>query len=106
MAINGTVDFPNGEKRDFSLTEVETNTVNIPIANLDFGRHLIDMTIFATNKQGREFELVIDDYSFISKRPDKNTLTKAEQFAAKRAALEQQRIEKQRQIEEQESQRW
>jgi len=104
MAINGTVDFPNGEKRDFSLTEIEANTVNIPIANLDFGRHLIDMTIFATNKQGREFELVIDDYSFISKRPDKNTLTKAEQFAAKRAALEQQRIEKQRQIEEQESQ--
>ena len=77
---------------------------SVPIANLDYGKHLVDMTIFATNQQGREFELVIDDYSFISSRPGPEPPSKAEQLAAKRAALEQERLEKQRQLDEQESQ--
>ncbi|OIN01790.1 TIGR03503 family protein [Idiomarina sp. MD25a] len=104
VAINGQVDFPNGEQRTFSLTDIEKSEISVPIANLDYGKHLVDMTIFATNQQGREFELVIDDYSFISSRPGPEPPSKAEQLAAKRAALEQERIEKQRQLDEQESQ--
>lgn len=104
VAINGEVDFPNGEKRTFSLTDIDQKEVAVPIANLDYGKHLVDIKVFATNKQGREFELVIDDYSFISTRPGPEPPSKAEQLAAKRAALEQERLEKQRQIDEQESQ--
>ncbi|PYE31181.1 uncharacterized protein (TIGR03503 family) [Idiomarina fontislapidosi] len=104
FALNGKVDFPNGEERTFSLSEVNKSKVSVPIANLDYGKHLIDMSVFATNQQGREFELVIDDYSFIANRPSPQPLSQAEQLAAKRSALEQERLEKQRQRDEQDSQ--
>lgn len=99
LVVNGETQFPNGEVRKFTFSQVDEFPYQVPIANLAFGKHLIDIDIFATTLDGREFEARLDDFSFIATEPPPPEPTAAE-------IAEQQRIEaeRQREIERQERQ--
>lgn len=43
--INGETSFPNGEVRKFTVSQIEGFPHSVEIANLAFGKHLIDLDI-------------------------------------------------------------
>lgn len=91
LVVNGETSFPNGEIRKFTVTQIESFPHNVEIANLAFGKHLIDLDIFATSVSGREFEARIDDFSFIAKEPPPPEPTATELAERQQAELERQR---------------
>lgn len=91
VVINGETSFPNGEVRKFTVSQIETFPHNVEIANLAFGKHLVDLDIFATSVNGREFEARIDDFSFIAKEPPPPEPTAAERAQQQQIELERQR---------------
>lgn len=102
VAINGSVSYPNGEERRFSVTKIDSFPHVIPLDNLAYGKHLVELTVFATSNQGREFELQFNNLSFISVEPiaeptAEELAQQARQEAARKAELERQ----QREAEEQ-----
>jgi len=91
LVINGETSFPNGEVRKFTVSQIESFPHRVDIANLAFGKHLIDLDIFATSVGGREFEARIDDFSFIAKEPPPPEPTAAELAERQQLELERQR---------------
>jgi|TARA_R100001440_G_scaffold29748_1_gene47959 uncharacterized protein (TIGR03503 family) len=91
LVINGETAFPNGEVRKFTVSETEGFPHHVEIANLAFGKHLVDLDIFATTADGREFEARIDDFSFIAKEPPPPEPTAAELAEQQQRELERQR---------------
>ena len=91
LVINGETAFPNGEVRKFTVSETEGFPHHVEIANLAFGKHLVDLDIFATTVDGREFEARIDDFSFIAKEPPPPEPTAAELAEQQQRELERQR---------------
>lgn len=95
VAINGQVSYPNGEQRRFSVTQMESFPHDIPLVNLAYGKHLVELTVFATSQQGREFQIKLDDLSFISVEPvaeptAEELAEQARQEAERKAELERQ----------------
>ncbi|MCK7459981.1 TIGR03503 family protein [Idiomarina aminovorans] len=97
LVINGETSFPNGEVRKFTVSQIESFPHNVEIANLAFGKHLVDLDIFATSVSGREFEARINDFSFIAKEPPP-----PEPTAAERAQQQQMELERERELAKQE----
>ena len=104
VVVNGSVNYPNGEQRRFSVTDVNSFPHSIPLDNLTYGKHLVELTIFATSQKGREIELQFDNLSFISVEPIEQ-LTDAEQAQQNRQQVEreaelrrQQRAAEERQL--------
>lgn len=91
LVINGETSFPNGEVRKFTLSQIQKFPHDVQIANLAFGKHLVDMDIFATTVEGREFEARISDFSFIAKEPPPPEPTAAELAQQQQLELERQR---------------
>lgn len=90
VVINGETRFPNGEMRPFTLTDIEQFPYQVAIANLAFGKHLVDVDIFATSRSGREFEAQVDNLSFIANEPPPPEPTAAEKAQQRQLALERQ----------------
>lgn len=102
VALNGSVSYPNGEERRFSVTQIESFPHVIPLDNLAYGKHLVQLNVFATSVEGREFELQFNNLSFISVEPiaeptAEELAQQAREEAARKAELERQ----QREAEEQ-----
>lgn len=95
VAINGSISYPNGEQRQFSVTKIDSYPHIIPLDNLTYGKHLIELNVFATSRQQREIELSFANLSFISVEPipeltAEQRAQQARQEAAREAALQQQ----------------
>ncbi|MGM0481607.1 MAG: TIGR03503 family protein [Pseudomonadota bacterium] len=104
VAINGSVQYPNGEQRRFSVTQLENFPYQIPLANLDYGKHRVDLEVFATSQQQREIKLLLNDLTFISVEPIAEPT--AEELAAEarqQAAREAEQARQQRAAEEQQA---
>jgi len=98
VAINGIISYPNGEERRFSVTQIEKFPHAVPLDNLAYGKHRVELSVFATSQQGREIELALDDLSFISVEPVKKLSAaeraeQARQEAERQAAIERQQRE-------------
>ncbi|MDV6317121.1 TIGR03503 family protein [Idiomarina sp. HP20-50] len=91
LVINGVTNFPNGETRKFTVTQIDAFPHHVDIANLAFGKHLVDLDIFATTVSGREFEARINDFSFIANEPPPPEPTAAEVAQQQQLELERQR---------------
>lgn len=90
VAVNGETRFPNGEMRPFTLTDIDQFPYQVAIANLAFGKHLVDVDIFATSRDGREFEAQVNNLSFIANEPPPPEPTAAEQAQQRQRELERQ----------------
>lgn len=91
LVINGATSFPNGEIRKFTVVQADAFPHRVEIANLAFGKHLVDLDIFATTVNGREFEARINDFSFIAKEPPPPEPTAAELAQQQQLEFERQR---------------
>ncbi|WP_404399573.1 TIGR03503 family protein [Idiomarina seosinensis] len=101
VAINGSVQYPNGEERRFSVTQIENFPYQIPLANLDYGKHRVSLEIFATSQQDREIKLLLDDLTFISVEPiSEPTAEELAQQAREQAAREAEQARQQQAAEE------
>lgn len=69
IIVNGTVNYPNGEERRFSVTDMPGFPHTIALDNLAYGKHHINLSVFATTANGREIELKPPKMSFISVEP-------------------------------------
>lgn len=103
VVVNGSIGYPNGEQRKFSVTQMGKFPYRIPLANLAYGKHLIELTVFATSQQGREFVVNPRTLSFISvepvRQPTEEELAEQARMEAERKAEE---IRLQKEAEEQE----
>jgi uncharacterized protein (TIGR03503 family) len=64
LLFQGTIQFPNGDKQTFSIDGLEDR--RLEIFNVDFGAYNIDMDVFGTTKDGREINLDLPTFQFIT----------------------------------------
>ncbi|WP_040502651.1 TIGR03503 family protein [Idiomarina xiamenensis] len=97
IVLTGTTLFPNGERREFTTPAMQAPPYSIAIPNLAFGRYLVRAELFATTTDGREIQLKLDDFQFITReiapQPSKEQLAeqKRQQQLAEQQALAEQR---------------
>lgn len=68
VLINGEITFPSRDTERFNLQALQDR--RLKIFNPAFGTYQINMEVFATTKQGREFKLVPPPYQFLTVEPE------------------------------------
>lgn len=68
LLFQGTIRFPNGDQQTFSIEGMQER--RIEIFNGDYGLFTVDMHVFGTTKEGREFHLDIPPYQFVTEEPE------------------------------------
>ena len=66
LLIDGKVRFPNGDIKNFSITNRSTEIREYLIANYEYGLYRVKLTVYGDTNDGREFILDVPEYSFIS----------------------------------------
>jgi uncharacterized protein (TIGR03503 family) len=68
LLFQGTIRFPNGDKQTFSVEGMQER--RIEVFNGEYGLFTVDMHVFGTKKDGREFHLDIPPYQFVTEEPE------------------------------------
>lgn len=68
LLFQGTIQFPNGDKQTFSIDGLQER--RLEIFNVDYGPYNIDMDVFGTTKDGREINLDLPTFQFITTEDD------------------------------------
>ena len=64
LLVDGTVKFPNGETRHFSMTEPSTEARRYEIVSVDYGIYRVKITAYGKTVFGRDFILNVPEYTF------------------------------------------
>ncbi|WP_299268593.1 TIGR03503 family protein [uncultured Psychrosphaera sp.] len=67
LLFQGTIRFPNRDTQTFSIEGMQER--RIEIFNGEYGLFTVDMHVFGTTKEGREFQLDIPPYQFVTEEP-------------------------------------
>lgn len=104
VAINGKTQFPNADVREFSLTEETEFPTRVSIPNYAFGKYIVDLSLFATDVDGREIQLTVPTVEFIAAQPAEPELTAAEREEQRLRLAAEQAAERERLREQQDQQ--
>ncbi len=95
VLIQGKIYYPNNEEQMFTLDANKTLTRELAIKNYDWGRYSIELSVFGTNINGREFMATLPTYKFEIERPieavpeiEKPVMTAAQLQEIEKAAKE------------------
>ncbi|WP_372763300.1 TIGR03503 family protein [Pseudoalteromonas sp.] len=69
VIIQGKLFYPNDEQQIFTLAQTEQPSRTLSLKNYGWGRYSVEMAIFGTNNNGREFMATLPAYQFSVKRP-------------------------------------
>lgn len=69
LIYQGTIYYPNGETQNFSLTEQDKAVRTLDLVNYDWGIYEVELTLFGTNINGREFVAKINKQEFEIEKP-------------------------------------
>lgn len=79
LIYQGVINYPNGEREKFNLPQTNKVSRSLPLTNYDWGIYELEMTVFGTNINGREFVAKLDKQEFEIKRViDKTTMNQPE----------------------------
>ncbi|BDF94720.1 TIGR03503 family protein [Pseudoalteromonas sp. KAN5] len=95
VLIQGKIYYPNNEEQMFTLEANTSLTRELAIKNYDWGRYSVELSVFGTNINGREFMATLPTYKFEIERPIEVVpelaapiISEAEQQAIQKAAKE------------------
>lgn len=100
VVIRGDIEYPNGEIQRLDIRTRQGDALRQRIPNYVFGTFAINLEVFATAQDGREFTAQMPTYEFYGQRPEPPPPTEqelAQQRSAERQAQQQQRIEEEKQ---------
>ena len=69
VLIQGKIYYPNNEEQMFNLEGTNASTRELIIKNYDWGRYSVELSVFGTNINGREFMATLPTYRFEIDRP-------------------------------------
>ncbi|MBB1387592.1 TIGR03503 family protein [Pseudoalteromonas sp. SG45-5] len=69
VIIQGKIYYPNNEEQMFVIDAVANQSRQLSVKNYDWGRYNIELSIFGTNINGREFMATLPTYKFEVARP-------------------------------------
>ena len=69
VLIQGKIYYPNNEEQMFTLDANNGLTRELAIKNYDWGRYSVELSVFGTNVNGREFMATLPTYKFEIERP-------------------------------------
>ena len=69
VLIQGKIYYPNNEEQMFTLEANTGLTRELAIKNYDWGRYSVELSVFGTNVNGREFMATLPTYKFEIERP-------------------------------------
>ena len=69
LLVDGKIRFPNGELRNFSLTQPSAEARVQPVFAGEYGVYRIKLTAFGNTTDGRNFILDVPEYSFLVEQP-------------------------------------
>ncbi|TLX50586.1 TIGR03503 family protein [Pseudoalteromonas ruthenica] len=69
VLLQGKIFYPNNDEQAFSLPAEQDNTRVITISNYEWGRYSLQIELYGTNSNGREFMAALPDYEFAIARP-------------------------------------
>ncbi|KTF14797.1 TIGR03503 family protein [Pseudoalteromonas sp. H105] len=69
VLIQGKIYYPNNEEQMFNLEGTNAPTRELIIKNYDWGRYSVELSVFGTNINGREFMATLPTYRFEIDRP-------------------------------------
>ncbi|MFY8326361.1 TIGR03503 family protein [Pseudoalteromonas sp. ZZD1] len=97
VLIQGKIYYPNNEEQMFNLEGSKLLTRELLIKNYDWGRYSVELSVFGTNVNDREFMATLPTYKFEIERPieavpelPESIITAAEQKEIDRAIREAQ----------------
>lgn len=70
LVIDGNVKYPNGDIQMFSIAEPSTETREFQIAAFEQGIFRVNLTVYGTSVEGREFILNVPEYTFLAEAPE------------------------------------
>ena len=86
VIFQGKIYYPNNEEQMFTINAAPGETRELIIKNYDWGRYSVELSVFGTNNNGREFMATLPTYKFEIARPieavpevDPATVVEAEQ---------------------------
>ncbi|WP_372822935.1 TIGR03503 family protein [Pseudoalteromonas shioyasakiensis] len=95
VLIQGKIYYPNNEEQMFNLEGSTALTRELQIKNYDWGRYSVELSVFGTNVNEREFMATLPTYKFEIERPieavpelPEPVITEAEQKEIDRAIRE------------------
>lgn len=69
VLVQGKIFYPNNEEQMFSIDAMAGLSRELLIKNYDWGRYSVEMSVFGTNVNGREFMATLPTYKFEIARP-------------------------------------
>lgn len=69
IIFQGKIYYPNNEEQMFTIEPKESDSRELIIKNYDWGRYSVELSVFGTNKNGREFMATLPTYKFEIARP-------------------------------------
>ena len=69
VIVQGKIYYPNNEEQMFTIDAQAGDTRQLAIKNYDWGRYSVELSVFGTNINGREFMATIPTYKFEIERP-------------------------------------
>lgn len=69
VIVQGKIYYPNNEEQMFTIDAQASDTRQLAIKNYDWGRYSVELSVFGTNINGREFMATIPTYKFEIERP-------------------------------------
>ena len=69
VLIQGKIYYPNNEEQMFNIEGTSLLTRELIIKNYDWGRYSVELSVFGTNINGREFMATLPTYRFEIERP-------------------------------------
>ncbi len=64
IVFQGSINYPNSEQQSFTIDALENDTRTLSLANYDWGVYSIDISVFGSNINGREFMAKLDRQEF------------------------------------------
>lgn len=91
VLIQGKIYYPNNEEQMFSLESAASLSRTLAIKNYDWGRYSVELSVFGTNINGREFMATLPTYKFEIERP----IVEVPEVVPTAAEIQQQQLEQQ-----------
>ncbi|MBH0020384.1 TIGR03503 family protein [Pseudoalteromonas sp. SWXJ133] len=71
VIIQGKIYYPNNEEQMFTINAIADASRQLVIKNYGWGRYSVELSVFGTNINGREFMATLPTYKFAVERPIK-----------------------------------
>ena len=69
VIIQGKIYYPNNEEQMFTIDAAAKDSRQLSVKNYDWGRYSVELSVFGTNINGREFMATLPTYKFEIERP-------------------------------------